>query len=106
MVEITKDSEITMELINELNFFQKIEWPNEDLIDVSKLDNIKELLHEAGDTEEELDSNYLTRIYFLETENMRIESYYSQYRKDGGLCQGEWSDSIFFKIKNKTKRKK
>ena len=91
---ITKDSEITAELAEAFNKFQLTEWPDDDAVDGSKLKNLEWLISEAGDSEEELDSNYLTNNYYLEIGDIKLERSFSQYRKDGGLCEGEWCDGI------------
>jgi len=92
---ISNDKEITEELIADLKEFEMLTWPGEDYnTNYADFDVLVEFVQEAGDTDEEVDSNYITRTYKVITGLHTLEMYYSQYRKDGGLCDGDWSDFI------------
>jgi hypothetical protein len=94
LYNISNSKEIPEELITDLQEFSKREWPGEDYnTNFSDFDELMEFIQE-GDSEEEVDRNYITRTYKIDTGVHSLEVYYSQYRKDGGLCEGEWSDFI------------
>ncbi len=75
----------------------------EDFKDIKRFDDIVCFIQDFGDFTESVDSNYITKTYFIEVGNKVFNIDSSQYRKDGGLCDTQWSDEIYV---TKSKKKK
>lgn len=75
----------------------------EDFKDIKNFDDIVCFIQDCGDFTESVDSNYITKTYFIEVGNKVFNIDSSQYRKDGGLCDTQWDNEIYV---TKSKKKK
>ena len=62
---------------------------------IKEFDDVVDFFLCAGDKKEEFDSDYLTTTYYVEDGGLKFCVDYSQYRKDGGLCNGDWGKEIY-----------
>jgi len=74
----------------------------EEFSEIKKFDDVVEFIMCSGSHTEKLDSNYLTTTYFVKVKDLKFCIDYSQYRKDGGLCDGDWGTEIYV-LKSKKK---
>lgn len=75
----------------------------EEFSEIKTFGDVKEFFLFSGDSKEELNSDYLTTTYYIKTNGIKFCIDYSQYRKDGGLCDGDW-DKEFYVIEPKVKK--
>ena len=78
----------------------------EEFSEIKKFDDVVDFIMCSGETKEKLDTYYLTTTYYVKAKDLKFCIDYSQYRKDGGLCDGDWGKEIYVvKSKNKTVKK-
>jgi len=63
---------------------------------MTELSDIIEWIQEVGDSEEDVDSLYITKTYSMDTYDGKftLEAYGSSYRKDQSICDEKMSDEI------------
>jgi hypothetical protein len=68
-------------------------------------DDITEIFQECACSKEKVDSDYIHQEYKFKDKGHKFTLTYSSYRKDGGICDGEWDDEVYYKAPKKKAKK-